>query len=60
MQDPENRHFHTAFELRGWGHMLTACDTLSLNGYKLLWGPGRRDGIGSCSVACLKKRVATS
>ena len=45
MQDPENRHFHTAFELRDWGHMLTACDYLSLNGYKLLWGPGRH-GIG--------------
>ena len=45
MQDPEDRHFHTAFELRDWGHMLTACDTLSLNGYKLLWGPGRH-GIG--------------
>ena len=45
MQDPENRHFHTAFELRDWGHMLTACDTLSLAGYKLLWGPGRH-GIG--------------
>ena len=41
----ENRHFHTAFELRDWGHMLTACDYLSLNGYKLLWGPGRH-GIG--------------
>jgi hypothetical protein len=25
--------------------MLTACDTLSLAGYKLLWGPGRH-GIG--------------
>ena len=25
--------------------MLTACDFLSLNGYKLLWGPGRH-GIG--------------
>jgi catechol 2,3-dioxygenase-like lactoylglutathione lyase family enzyme len=45
MSDPENRHFHTAFELRDWGHMLTACDHLSLNGYKLLWGPGRH-GIG--------------
>ena len=45
MQDTENRHFHTAFELRDWGHMLTACDQLSLNGYKLLWGPGRH-GIG--------------
>jgi catechol 2,3-dioxygenase-like lactoylglutathione lyase family enzyme len=40
-----NRHFHTAFELRDWGHMETACDFLSLNGYKLLWGPGRH-GIG--------------
>ena len=45
MQTKENRHFHTAFELRDWGHMLTACDHLSLNGYKLLWGPGRH-GIG--------------
>jgi catechol-2,3-dioxygenase len=40
-----NRHFHTAFELRDWGHMQTACDFLSLNGYKQLWGPGRH-GIG--------------
>jgi catechol 2,3-dioxygenase-like lactoylglutathione lyase family enzyme len=40
-----NRHFHTAFELRDWAHMQTACDYLSLNGYKLLWGPGRH-GIG--------------
>ena len=45
MQANEDRHFHTAFELRDWGHMLTACDYLSLNGYKLLWGPGRH-GIG--------------
>jgi len=41
----KNRHFHTAFELRDWGHMQTACDFLSLSGYKLLWGPGRH-GIG--------------
>jgi catechol 2,3-dioxygenase-like lactoylglutathione lyase family enzyme len=40
-----NRHFHTAFELRDWGHLQTTCDHLSLNGYKLLWGPGRH-GIG--------------
>jgi catechol 2,3-dioxygenase-like lactoylglutathione lyase family enzyme len=45
MQDPENRHFHTAFELRDWSHIETACDYLSLNGYKLIWGPGRH-GIG--------------
>jgi catechol 2,3-dioxygenase-like lactoylglutathione lyase family enzyme len=45
MRSEQDRHFHTAFELRGWGHMLTACDYLSLNGYKLLWGPGRH-GIG--------------
>jgi catechol 2,3-dioxygenase-like lactoylglutathione lyase family enzyme len=45
MRSDEDRHFHTAFELRDWGHMLTACDYLSLNGYKLLWGPGRH-GIG--------------
>lgn len=40
-----NRHFHTAFELRDWGHLQTACDFLSLNGYRMLWGPGRH-GIG--------------
>ena len=45
MQTGTNRHFHTAFELRDWGHMQTACDFLSLNGYKLIWGPGRH-GIG--------------
>ena len=26
MQTGSNRHFHTAFELRDWGHMQTACD----------------------------------
>ena len=40
-----DRHFHTAFELRDWAHLQTACDFLSLNGYKMLWGPGRH-GIG--------------
>ena len=45
MQTGSNRHFHTAFELRDWSHLQTACDHLSLNGYKLLWGPGRH-GIG--------------
>jgi catechol-2,3-dioxygenase len=45
MQTEEDRHFHTAFELRDWAHLQTACDHLSLNGYKLLWGPGRH-GIG--------------
>jgi catechol 2,3-dioxygenase-like lactoylglutathione lyase family enzyme len=40
-----NRHFHTAFELRDWSHLQTACDFLSLNGYTMLWGPGRH-GIG--------------
>jgi catechol 2,3-dioxygenase-like lactoylglutathione lyase family enzyme len=40
-----NRHFHTAFELRDWAHLQSACDFLSLNGYKTLWGPGRH-GIG--------------
>ncbi len=40
-----NRHFHTAFEVRNWGHLQEACDFLSLNGYRTLWGPGRH-GIG--------------
>jgi len=41
----KNKHFHTAFELRDWPHMQAACDFLSKNGYKILWGPGRH-GIG--------------
>ena len=41
----KNKHFHTAFELRDWGHLQTACDFLSINGYRMLWGPGRH-GIG--------------
>jgi catechol 2,3-dioxygenase-like lactoylglutathione lyase family enzyme len=45
MNTGTNRHFHTAFELRDWGHLQTACDYLSVNGYKLIWGPGRH-GIG--------------
>ena len=36
-----NRHFHTAFELRDWGHVQSACDLLGREGYQLLWGPGR-------------------
>lgn len=40
-----NKHFHTAFELRDWAHMQSACDFLSRNGIKILWGPGRH-GIG--------------
>ena len=31
----KNKHFHTAFELRDWGHMQTACDFLSRHGYRL-------------------------
>ena len=45
MQTDADRHFHTAFELRDWAHLQTACDYLSLNGYKLIWEPGRH-GIG--------------
>jgi catechol 2,3-dioxygenase-like lactoylglutathione lyase family enzyme len=32
---------HLAFELRDWSHLQTACDFLSVNGYTLIWGPGR-------------------
>ena len=45
MSTGSNRHFHTAFEVRNWGHLQEACDYLSLNGYPMLWGPGRH-GIG--------------
>lgn len=41
----QSRHHHTAFELRDWSHLQTACDFLSLNGHPLIWGPGRH-GIG--------------
>ena len=41
----QDGHFHTAFELRDWAHIETACDLLSRHGYRLLWGPGRH-GIG--------------
>lgn len=39
------RHDHTAFELRDWSHLQSACDFLSRSGYRLIWGPGRH-GIG--------------
>jgi catechol-2,3-dioxygenase len=45
VQTGSNRHFHTAFELRDWAHLQTACDFLAKNGYRILWGPGRH-GIG--------------
>ena len=32
---------HIAFELRDWSHIQAACDFLALNGYTLVWGPGR-------------------
>jgi catechol 2,3-dioxygenase-like lactoylglutathione lyase family enzyme len=41
----KDAHFHTAFELRDWGHMQTSSDFLSQHGYKIIWGPGRH-GIG--------------
>ena len=45
MTTGSDRHFHTAFELRDWAHLQTACDFLSINGYKTIWGPGRH-GMG--------------
>ena len=45
LETGSNKHFHTAFELRDWAHMQTACDFLSRHGYKIIWGPGRH-GIG--------------
>lgn len=39
------RHDHSAFELRDWSHIQQACDYLSRNNYRLIWGPGRH-GIG--------------
>lgn len=41
MRADSDRHFHTAFEPRDESHMLTACDYLSLHGWKLLRGPSR-------------------
>lgn len=45
IQTGSDKHFHTAFELRDWAHMQSACDFLSRHGYKIIWGPGRH-GIG--------------
>src|SRR5271165_993381 len=36
---------HIAFELKDWAHVETACDHLSRNDIRLIWGPGRH-GIG--------------
>ena len=50
-----NRHFHTAFEVRNWGHLQEACDFLSLNGYKTLWGPaGTASGIISLPITAAR------
>ena len=59
MQTGSDRHFHTAFELRDWAHMQQACDFLSLNGYKLLWGPGRH-GIGHKLCAAVAPRSSAA
>jgi catechol-2,3-dioxygenase len=32
---------HVAFEVRDWAHIQVACDSLSKNGYPIIWGPGR-------------------
>lgn len=39
------RHDHTAFELRDWSHIQSACEYLRQSGYEIIWGPGRH-GIG--------------
>ena len=39
------RHDHTAFELRDWAHIQSACEYLRKNNFKIIWGPGRH-GIG--------------
>jgi len=35
----KNKHFHTAFELRDWAHMQTACDLLSRTASRCSGGP---------------------
>lgn len=40
-----NKHHHSAFELKDWAHMQSACDILSQKGYRIIWGPGRH-GVG--------------
>jgi catechol 2,3-dioxygenase-like lactoylglutathione lyase family enzyme len=32
---------HIAYELRDWGHMLTACEILGREKRPIIWGPGR-------------------
>ena len=43
-----NRHFHTAFELRDWGHMHEACDFLSLTATSCC---GDRAGMASVTIS---------
>ena len=45
VDSPRSKMHHIAFELRDWGHLQTACDFLAVQGYPLIWGPGRH-GIG--------------
>ena len=44
-----NKHFHTAFELRDWAHMQSACDFLSRNGIKIFGAPVDMASATTCS-----------
>ena len=41
LRSPAARMHHVAFELRDWGHVKEACDTLGARRIPLIWGPGR-------------------
>jgi hypothetical protein len=45
VQAKSTKMHHIAFELKDWAHIESACDHLSHNGIRLVWGPGRH-GIG--------------
>jgi catechol 2,3-dioxygenase-like lactoylglutathione lyase family enzyme len=45
VQAKSTKMHHIAFELKDWAHVESACDHLSHNGIRLVWGPGRH-GIG--------------
>jgi catechol 2,3-dioxygenase-like lactoylglutathione lyase family enzyme len=45
VQAKNTKMHHIAFELKDWAHVEAACDHLSRNDIRLIWGPGRH-GIG--------------
>ena len=54
----QNKHFHTAFELRDWAHMQTACDFLSKNGYQACCGDPAATASATICSPIIARRTA--